>query len=130
MSTEDGTFLAERADRFRALARELLDEGDYELAAFHFHQAAELRLKFELFRRLGDHPRTHALKQLLDQYGQAAERDESTDEFLEDHIDVLSNLENAYITSRYLPGDFREKEVEHMRDCVTALWAFLKEADA
>ncbi|MFB6350458.1 MAG: HEPN domain-containing protein, partial [Bradymonadaceae bacterium] len=71
-------------------------------------------------------PRTHALKQLLDSYGQATDRARETDEFLDDHIDVISNLENAYITARYLPGDFRKKEIENMSGWVDRLWTFLE----
>jgi len=130
MAVGDADFLRDRAERFRNLARDLGEEGSYDFAAFHFQQAAELRLKHALFVALGDYPRTHALKRLLDSYGQAAGRDQATEEFLDDHIDVISNLENAYITARYLPGDFRKKEIENMSAWVDRLWDFLDEGAA
>ncbi|WP_290597154.1 MULTISPECIES: HEPN domain-containing protein [unclassified Archaeoglobus] len=34
--------------------------------------------------------------------------------FMEDNIDRISNLENAYITSVYIPSEFERKEVENM----------------
>ncbi|MFB6350459.1 MAG: HEPN domain-containing protein, partial [Bradymonadaceae bacterium] len=52
MAIEDGQFLRDRAERFRDLARQLLDDGSYDFAAFHFQQAAELRLKYALFVEL------------------------------------------------------------------------------
>ncbi len=33
---------------------------------------------------------------------------------MEDNIDRISNLENAYITSVYIPSEFERKEVENM----------------
>jgi len=33
---------------------------------------------------------------------------------MQENIDRISNLENAYITSRYIPSEFERKEVENM----------------
>jgi len=33
---------------------------------------------------------------------------------MKENIDRISNLENAYITSRYIPSEFEKIEVENM----------------
>ncbi len=65
MREEEGEFLRERAEKFLKVGERLLKEGVLDLAAFHFHQAAELILKYALFRRTGDYPRTHSIRRLL-----------------------------------------------------------------
>lgn len=127
MTPNDGSFLRDRAMRFRELGERLVEEETFDLAAFHFQQAAELLLKYCLFTLIGDYPRTHSLKQLLDDYGHASGRVDETESFLNEHIDVISNVENAYITSRYLPGDFRQIEVENMKAWLAILHEFLEE---
>ena len=88
---EEGEFLRERALRFFEIGERLLREGVLDLAAFNFHQAAELILKYGLFKLLGDYPRTHSIKRLLWAYAEASRRDEIR-RFLEENVVVIANL--------------------------------------
>jgi HEPN domain-containing protein len=44
----------------------------------------------------------------------------------EENINLISDLEQSYITSRYLPAEFTKRQVENMRDWVEKLIQFLK----
>ncbi len=112
MRKEEGEFLRERAAKFLEVGGKLLDEGLLDLAAFNFHQAAELILKYALFRKAGDYPRTHSIKRLLRLLSRVTD-DQDILRFLRENIDRISNLENAYMTSRYLPAEFLKEEVEN-----------------
>jgi len=125
MKRGEGKFLQTRAEDFLENAKRLLSEGKYALSAFNFEQAAQLFLKYFLFSKLGDFPKTHSLKRLLRETGEVAKK-EKIKAFMEKNADVLSNLENAYLTSRYFPVEFEEKEVENMKNFVKTLILFLK----
>ncbi len=81
-------FLRKNADSFYRNAKQLLEQGEYNLAAFNLEQAMQLMLKYLLASRLG--------------------------EFYEDNASVVGNVESAYIASRYYPVDFQEVEVREM----------------
>lgn len=125
MKKSEGKFLQTRAGEFLENAKRLLSEGKYALAAFNFEQSAQLFLKYFLFNKLGDFPKTHSLKRLLRGTGEVTNK-RKIRAFMEKNADVLSNLENAYLTSRYFPVEFEEKEVENMKNFVQTLILFLK----
>ena len=125
MRKEEGEFLRERAEKFLEMGRRLLEEGVLDLAAFHFNQASELILKYALFRGTGDYPRTHSIRRLLKLLSKAKE-DERIMEFLRENIDSLSNLENAYMTSRYLPAEFFREEVESMMRVTLSIFELVR----
>lgn len=125
MRVEEGEFLRERAEKFLKVGEMLLGEDVLDLAAFHFHQAAELILKYALFRKAGDYPRTHSIRRLIGLLSRST-GDEGIMDFLRENIDALSNLENAYMTSRYLPADFYKEEVESMREVVRAIFDLVR----
>lgn len=126
MSQAEGQFLQKRAQEFLENAQGLLDEGKYALAAFNFEQAAQLFLKHALFLQLGDFPKTHSLKRLLKELGEATQR-EKLDSFAKENADVLANLENAYFTARYFPVEFEVREVKNMENFVNSLLVLLKQ---
>ncbi len=113
MRKGEGEFLRERSLKFLEVGKRLLEEGTLDLAAFHFHQASELILKYGLFLKTGDYPRTHSIRRLLKLFFKVT-GDEDVLSFLKENINALANLENAYMTSRYLPAEFYEEEVESM----------------
>lgn len=121
MREEEGNFLRERAEKFLKIGEMLLEEGILDIAAFHFRQAADLILKYALFRKTGDYPRTHSIRRLIKLFSKSM-GDESIMDFLRENIDALSNLENAYMTSRYLPAEFYSEEVESMREVSMAIF--------
>lgn len=127
MRKEEGKFLAKRAADFLANAQELLKKGGYDLAAFNFEQSSQLILKYTLFLSLGDYPRTHSLKFLFKELQKAyQEEKEKIENFVNQNVQTIGQLENAYLTSRYLPYEFSKKEVEFMEKFTLSLHKFLK----
>ncbi len=124
MRREEGEFLRKRAERFLDLGGRLLDEGTLDLAAFNLHQAAELILKYALFRVVGDYPRTHSIKRLLRLLARAT-GEEGIMNFLRENVDRVANLENAYVTSRYLPAEFMREEVENLRAATISIFGLV-----
>ena len=107
-------FLKERAEKFFRNAQNLFKEGEYDLSAFNLEQAGQLFLKYYIFLRIGDFPKTHFLKRLLRELGKAYEKEEDIEQLLKDNISVISNLEDAYLGARYLPRAFEKEEVREM----------------
>lgn len=125
MKKKEGKFLQKRAEEFLENAKDLLAQEKYALAAFNFEQSAQLFLKYFLFTLLGDFPKTHSLKRLLKETSEITNKTK-VEKFMEENADVLANLENAYLTSRYFPVEFERKEVENMREFVKTLLGFLE----
>lgn len=50
----------------------------------------------------------------MKEIGKTAGKYEEVRKFMVENIDGISNLENAYITSRYIPTEFEKEEVENM----------------
>ncbi len=114
MGIEEIEILRERAEKFLENGEYLLSKGVLDLAAFNIQQSVELYLKYKLFLLAGDYPKTHSIKRLLKEIGKVTEKLEEVRSFMEENIDGISNLENAYIASRYIPTEFERKEVENM----------------
>jgi len=114
MSLEDVEILKERAFKFLRNAETLFQNGVLDIAAFNIQQFVELYLKYRLFLLTGDYPKTHSIKRLLKEIGKSCKKEAEIKHFMEHNIDGISNIENAYITSRYIPSEFEEKEVENM----------------
>lgn len=104
--------LKERAYSFLRNARRLLEEGDYDLAAFSLEQFCQLLLKYELIVRTGSYPKTHSLLRLMRDLSKASGG--SLDEFIENELILITKLEDAYIGARYLPRRYEKKEVEEL----------------
>ncbi len=50
----------------------------------------------------------------MKEIGKATGKFEEIRKFMIENIGGISNLENAYITSRYIPTEFEREEVENM----------------
>jgi HEPN domain-containing protein len=97
------------------MSRAAAERGFYELALFHAEQALQLYTKYLIYRKLGDFPKTHFLRDLLDKpYGAVC----NLGDFLRRRSAVLALLEHAYITSRYLPFRARREDYEVARDAL------------
>ena len=105
--------LKRRAKAFLESARADYARGDYDLVLFHVEQFLQLYLKYLLYRRIGDYPKTHSLIRLLRDvmrvYGDNVLR-----EFYEENMEALYLLEEAYITSRYLPREYDREIAERI----------------
>jgi len=114
MSIDDFEILKERSEKFLKNAEQLIDQEIYDLAAFNIQQSVELYLKYKLLLSVGSYPKTHSIKRLLREIGKATNKIDKVARFIEENIDRISNLENAYIMSRYYPSEFEKREVENM----------------
>lgn len=110
----EAEFLKERAESFFRDAELAIKESRWNSAAFHLEQACQLYLKYFLFKKIGDFPKTHSLRRLLKSIGKAYSKEEDIDNFVERNEEVIFTLEQAYIVSRYLPVEFSEKQVNKM----------------
>lgn len=118
-----GEFLRERAEKFLKNAKNLFNDEDYDLAAFNFEQAAQLFLKYYLFISTGSYPFSHSIEELLLETSKVHHEKEKIDDILENQKEMLKDLEETYISSRYLPSSFFKNQVEKMGKFVE----FLKE---
>jgi len=125
MSIEDAEILKERALKFLKNAEKLLNDGIYDLAAFNLQQSVELYLKYKLFLIAGEYPKTHSLKRLIKEISKFLKKEQEVRIFMEENIDRISNLENAYITARYIPTEFERKEVENMLEVARKIMEFV-----
>ena len=110
---KEAKLLKERALQFLELAKEALKRKMFNLAAFHIEQFCQLYLKYKLFLKVGDFPKTHSLRELFIEIGKIG-KPKKVQNFLNKNIQVIRNLENAYLTSRYLPIEFDETSVKEM----------------
>lgn len=125
MGKEEGQFLKERAEEFLDNARDLIKKKRFNLAAFNLEQAAQLYLKYFLFLKLGDYPKTNFLKDLLDDIGAAYQKEKLLKKFWEENLRLIRHLEDAYLTTRYSPITFEKIEVEQLLAFVEKLILFL-----
>ena len=114
---EDYRYLVERSRRFYETALVQIDRRFYDLAAFSLEQALQLFLKALLLRLGVDYPRTHSVRRLLELIHQISGRQE-VGELLRRLVLELALLEDAYVTSRYVPRDFSKEEVMSLKDAV------------
>ena len=114
MSIDEFEILKERSEKFLRNAEQLIEQEIYDLAAFNIQQSVELYLKYKLLLSVGSYPKTHSIKKLLREIGKATNKIDKVARFIEENIDRISNLENAYIMSRYYPSEFEKREVENM----------------
>jgi HEPN domain-containing protein len=76
--------------------------------------------------KIKDFSKIHEIDGLLKDIGKAYEKKKKVEEFSKENASVIGDLNQAYITSRYLPVDFNIYQAEEMREFVKRLMAFLK----
>jgi HEPN domain-containing protein len=107
-------FLKKRAEEFLDTAEYHFKKRMYHLVAFDLEQALQLYLKYTLALKLRNFPPTHSLKELLRAIGKAYKKEKEIKKIINENIHLIANLEQAYITSRYLPAEFTKREVEEL----------------
>lgn len=113
MADNYGNFLKRRALAFLDIARINYEKGYYDLVLFHVEQFLQLYLKYLLFRKIGDYPRTNSLIRLIKDVIKVY-KEESVEKLLQENMEALYLLEEAYITSRYLPRQYDKEIAERM----------------
>jgi HEPN domain-containing protein len=119
-------FLRKRAEDFLANAKYLIKKEVYSLAAFNLEQAAQLYLKYYLYLKLKKYPKIHLLGELLKGIGKVYKKEKKVKELVEKNANIISDLDQAYLTSRYLPAEFFKTQLENMLKFVEDLIEFLK----
>jgi len=119
-------FLKNRAKEFFENAKDLFKKGVYPLAAFNLQQAAQLYLKYYLFLKLKKYPKIHLLGELLKGIGKTYDKKEKVEEIIEKNANIISDLNQAYFTSRYLPAEFFKPQIEKMLKFIEELINFLE----
>ncbi len=104
-------FLKERAKGFYDVAVFLLDKRDYALSAFNIEQAVQLALKHFIGTTLGDFPKTHSLKTLFQECIKICP---SLKDLYEANVNLIGEIEDAYIMTRYYETKYEEQEVRNM----------------
>ena len=89
------------------------ERGDHDLVLFHVEQFLQLYLKYFLYRRLGDFPKTHPLLRLIRDVTRVYGSKE-LERFYGENLEALYLLEEAYITSRYVPREYGKEIAERI----------------
>lgn len=105
--------LRRRAESFLKDAVVDFERGDYDLALFHVEQFIQLSLKRLLYAKLGDYPKKRSVVRLLGEVLKLYD-DEKLKTFYEENLEKLYLLEEAYVTSRYLPREYDRRIAEKM----------------
>jgi HEPN domain-containing protein len=90
-------------------ARDNFQRGEHDLVLFHVEQFLQLYLKRILYEKIGTYLKTHSLTSLLKELQKVYE-DKALFELYNSNIETINLLEDAYLTSRYLPREY-DKEV-------------------
>ncbi|MCD5396399.1 MAG: HEPN domain-containing protein [Candidatus Pacebacteria bacterium] len=122
-----GDFLKKRAQDFSRDAQLAIKEKRWNSAAFHLEQACKFYLKYYLFLKWRDFPKTHSLKELLLELARVYKQSSvKMKKFIKENEHIIGDLEQAYITSRYLPVEFNEKQAREMAGFKNKLINLLK----
>jgi HEPN domain-containing protein len=111
MAKNQEKLLKKRAEKFYFYANQAFENEDFEIAASNFEQSAQLYLKYTLSLLIGDFPKTHELRKLMKELIKVT-KSKKLLKLLNGQQNVISDLEAAYSTSRYLPATFYKKQVE------------------
>ncbi|MEM2922265.1 MAG: HEPN domain-containing protein [Candidatus Bathyarchaeia archaeon] len=126
MSHSEFALLRDRALRMLESGRRSLREGDYDIAAFMADQAVQLYLKSVIFELTGEVPRVHAVRQLMSVLKDLPSDQNLFDGFVRENRSLFIRLEEAYISSRYLPRRYDREEAEELLSVAEKVIEFVK----
>ena len=126
--SDEYNHLLKRSMEFYESASILFNRGFYGLTAFCLEQALQLFLRAQLLKLGVVYPRTHSLRRLLDLLIKIVEEKAGKiKEILNKYSLELASLEDAYITSRYIPREFRREEVLRLRNVVEEVMGVVRQ---
>jgi HEPN domain-containing protein len=111
VSFEEAELLRSRAESFLRNAQRLIEEGEADIAIFSLEQYCQLILKYKLLVYTGSYPRTRSLRQLIRELGRVDPRILVLVNDVK-NLHYVARLEEAYISSRYLPYKYTIEEVK------------------
>ncbi|MEM1579837.1 MAG: HEPN domain-containing protein [Nitrososphaerota archaeon] len=126
MSYSEVSLVRDRALRMLKSGRRSLLEGDYDIAAFMADQAVQLYIKSVIFELTGELPRVHVVRQLINILRDLLGDPDVFDGFVRENRSLLIRLEEAYITSRYMPRKYDREEAEELLDFAEKVIEFVK----
>jgi HEPN domain-containing protein len=110
-------FLLDRSEKFCQTAEMQIQRGYYDLAAFSLEQCLQLYLKAALLQLGVDYPKIHGVRELLSIIYELTGGEE-IDEAAKRYSVELGALEDAYISSRYIPRAYTREEAERLKNVV------------
>jgi len=113
MSDVYAGILKKRALGFLENAKDNFKREQYDLVLFHVEQFLQLYLKYLLYKKIGVYPKTHSPIYLLKEVIKIHDNDELKG-FYDKNLEMLNLLEDAYITSRYLPREYDKELAERV----------------
>ncbi|MEM1677057.1 MAG: HEPN domain-containing protein [Nitrososphaerota archaeon] len=126
LSYSEVSLVRDRALRMLKSGRRSLLEGDYDIAAFMADQAVQLYIKSVIFELTGELPRVHVVRQLINILRDLLGDPDVFDGFVRENRSLLIRLEEAYITSRYMPRKYDREEAEELLDFAEKVIEFVK----
>ncbi len=124
---EEFKYLIEKSRRFYESSIMQNERGFYDLVAFSLEQSLQLYLKAYILKLGGDYPRTHSIRRLLDFIYELTKHNKIKD-ILQKYSVELALLEDVYITSRYIAREFRQEEVNRLRNVIDEVFEVVGEA--
>jgi len=115
--------LIKRSERFFTNALRDFEEKEYDVAMFNLEQSLQLFLKAKILSKGIQFPKTHEIEKLIEFLSKI----EKEIKLNEKEKKVLKNLEQAYISSRYLPFSFSEEDVRDAIELVKKIKDFYGE---
>lgn len=119
--------LKERSRKFKDAAEFHFSRGDYDLAAFNLEQSLQLLLKAKLLEGGVEFPKIHGLRRLFLMLGESIDKLEKFKKFEARYSLEFASLEDAYITARYFPREFKKEELERLKKFVEEVEKFVEE---
>jgi len=121
-----GEFLRKRAQEFWERGREDLEKERFNLTALDIEQAIQLWLKYLIFKKAGDYPKTHNFDVLIRELSEIYDLPEAV-KFYQEFALQFRMLEDSYITSRYLAREFTKEEAEKIIEFAHKIIKFFEE---
>jgi len=130
LKIDEYRILLKRAEGFYKTALFQLDNGLFDLAAFSLEQYLKLFLKAVLLKNGVDFPRIHGVRALIRLLIDLKKNQSDKLSSLLDKYELeLSLLEDAYITSRYIPKEFTESELRKIMKALEEIVDEIKRID-
>lgn len=126
LSHREVSLLRDRSLRMLSSARRSLLDADYDIAAFMADQAVQLYLKSTVLKLTGEVPRVHAVRQLMLVIKDLLGKPDLVDSFVREKRSLLIRLEEAYISSRYMPRVYERDEAEELVNFANEVIGFVK----
>ena len=117
--------LEKRSRRFLLNAERDFKEREFDSAMFNAEQALQLFLKAKILAKGIEFPKTHEIRKLLEFLSKLENK---TLELSKEDERILEMLEEAYISSRYLPFSFSEEEAKKTIEFVKKVIKFYGES--